>query len=259
MMHFFAKRYLSAYLDDALNDKNRNAVRQHLERCSSCRQLYAAIKQSTELIQSVRKQSIPSSIVYADVRSPSFSRYGWVAAAAAFLFAVGTLLFSYSKTRSTIDPQGAIYLDLLLQEAANSGSGPQLIKSPYHALAQSPVELSRITGRQYAEPVLPSDFRFQRGFIYEEQYGGGVGRVYVSNEGKILCLFEQPVETKMAYGAGNQEVQEFLGRDCIEVLWPSLRLVSCESGDKRILMLSNISTEQLESAFRSYPDLGSQQ
>jgi hypothetical protein len=61
----------------------------------------------------------------------------------------------------------------------------------------------------------------------------------------------------MAYGAGNSEQQEFLGRDCIEVLWPSLRLLSCEAGEKRILLLSNVSTVQLESAFKNYPDLQS--
>jgi hypothetical protein len=255
MMHFIAKRYLSAYLDDALNDKKRNAVRQHLERCSSCRQLYTALKQSSELIQSVREQNATSSIIYAGTSSSSFNRYGWIAAAVAFLFAVGTLLFSYSKPDPTIDPKGAVYLDLLLQEAANFGSGPQMMRTPYQALAQSTMELSRITGRQYAEPDLPADFQFRRGFIYDQQYGGGMGRVYVSSEGKILCLFEQPAETEMAYGAGNEKEQEFLGRECIEVLWPSLRLVSCESRDKRILMLSNFSAEALESAFRDYPDL----
>jgi len=259
MIHFFAKRYLSAYLDDALDTKKENGVRQHLEQCSSCRQLYTAIKQSSKLIQSVRLQNDSSSIIYTNSPSISIGRYGWAAAAVAFLFGVSALFFAYSKSNSTIDPKGAVYLDLLLQEAANSGSGPQLIKTPYHAVVQSPVQLTRITGRHYTDPALPANFQFRRGFIYDQKYGGGTGRVYVSPEGQILCLFEQPIEMNMAYGAGNSEKQRFLGRDCVEVLWPSLRLVSCEAGAKRILMLSNISTEQLESAFRHYPDLFIQQ
>jgi hypothetical protein len=260
MMHFIAKRFLSAYLDDALDEKRQAAVSEHVNKCSCCKEMYSALKQGSHIIKTVMDQDATSLPLLnregIKWTRPVVSRewFGWIAAVVLAL-ALSGLLFFQNKITPAIDDEGAFYLDLLLQEAANVGNSPQLLTTPYAALAQSPDELIRLTGVAQAEPALPSGFRFKRGFIYDKSYGGGIGRVYVSDDGRILCLVEQPIETKMAYGAGNSEEQLFLGRECIEVVWPSLRLLSCESGSKRILLLSNVSTTQLESAFLHYPDL----
>jgi hypothetical protein len=270
MLHVEAKRLLSAYLDNALDRERFLEVKQHLETCSSCVRALDEIKSGAALTSVGRPEVALDEFTRDRLRKrlnpvrSSILRYKLTTAATLLFLVLGGVYFFLNRANSgfkenlstSTKSEGALPLDLLVQEAAIVTPKPEWDTEPYAKLTTTKTELENFTGQGFREPEFPADFHFVRGFVYQQKYGGAIGRIYSSNDGRqIVAIFEQPKETPMAYPPRNPQESSFLGKDCIEVRWPTLRLFSWVTEQKRTMVLSNMRTDQLQPLFLNYPGL----
>lgn len=263
--HLRSKRLLSAYVDQALDRSARAAVHSHLEGCRKCRQALEEIETGSRLAKLARQHNELDELTRARLFHslnqvsrrkqrkliPAWAVWSAIGALAVVLVLLRSVDRPWKIPDTTIRQAGSLPLDLFLQEATDRGRRTDA----YAFMASSAEELSQHVGRVLPEPDLPSGFSFRRGFIYQQRYGGAIGRVYGAPGGGIICLLDQPVKAMVRYGERNPERCLFCGRYCRQLRWPSLRLLTWEAGTRRTLLLTNLGEDQLEQAFVHYPSL----
>jgi Putative zinc-finger len=262
MLHMHVKRLLSAYLDKALERNTAVEMEVHLKTCDQCAEALAEIQSGAAFAAVARDEIVLDKARHVRLKNlikpvrPSRFLLRITGAALALIIAITRYFFVTRQTTSRTALAGALPLDLLVQEAASLTPAPEWDTEPYAKLARTKLELEGFTGQVFSEPQLPERFSFVRGFIYHAKYGGAIGRIYASSDGhQVIALFEQPRETPMAYPPRNPRDSTFLGKKCIEVRWPTLRLFSWVTGPRRTLLLTNMSTTELQPLFTEYPGL----
>lgn len=270
MLHIQAKRLLSAYFDKALGQETALQVKQHLESCSSCAEAFEEIKSGAALTSLGRPEVLLDELTLQRLKNrlkpirSGISRFRLATAAMLLFLLLAGFYFFLNRSSNPVTgsfltsgkTEGALPLDLLVQEATMVTSKPEWDTEPYAKLTSTKAELENFTGQGFREPEFSPDFVFVRGFVYQQKYGGAIGRIYASNDGhQIVAIFEQPKETPMAYPPRNPRESSFLGKECIEVRWPTLRLFSWVTGQRRTMVLSNMRTDQLQPFFLNYPGL----
>ncbi len=271
MWHVRSRRLLSAYVDEALDPRTRIVVRRHLERCSECQRALEEIKSGSRLAKLARQHYELNNLALARLfhslsqgspRKQRKSTLGWALGLAAVALAVVLALSSYFDgpfkirgTQTQVAQAGSLPLNLFLQEANDPGNRVRNGTDAYEFMASSPEELSQRAAQVLPEPDLPPGCSFRRGFIYRQRYGGAIGRVYAALDGRIICLLDQPIKARVAYGDLKPQRRFFCGKYCRELRWPSLRLLTWETGSRRTLLLTNLKEDQLEEAFVHYPGL----